>query len=111
MKLKPTGYYILVKMEEVEITSEGGIVLATANEHQREQNGHDVGTIVSIGPTAFCGFQGCDAETPDGRAAQWGCAVGDKVEFNRYEGKVPRYEEFQDYRIIQDAHIIGVIGE
>lgn len=111
MKLKPTGYYILVKMEEIELTSEGGIIIATKEENQREQAGHDIGIISAIGPTAWTGFQGCDAETAEGRAAQWGCKVGDKVEFSRYDGKVPRYEEFQNYRIIQDAHIIGVIEE
>lgn len=111
MELKPTGYYVLVKMEEVEVTSEGGIILSTKEEGEREQKGHDIGTIVSMGPTSWSGFQGCDAVTAEARAEQWGCKVGDKVEFNRYEGKTPRYEEFQDYRIIQDAHIIGVIGE
>lgn len=111
MKLKPTGYYVLVKMEAVEVTSDGGIILSTKEEHEREQGGHDIGEIVEIGPTAWNGFQGCDAPTAVERAKQWGCEIGDKVEFNRYEGKVPRYEEFKDYRIIQDAHIIGVIGE
>lgn len=111
MKLKPTGYYILIKMEQVERTSSGGIILNSNSENDRENAGHDVGVIVAIGPTAWTGFQGCDAETAEQRAAQWGCAIGNKVEFSRYDGKTPRYEEFRDYRIIQDAHIIGVIGE
>lgn len=111
MKINPTGYNVLLKMEDVEQVTKSGIVIATATENQREQAGHDVGTVVSVGPLAWAGYQGCDGETSEERAAQWGVKVGDKVEFNRYEGKVPRYPEFQNYRIIQDAMIIGVIEE
>ena len=107
--IHPTGYYILVQMEEVEETTASGIVISTPKELEREKGGHDVGTVVELGPTCFSGFSGCDANTATERAAQWGVKVGDKVEFNRYEGKVPRYPNFKDFRIIQDAHIIGTI--
>jgi len=111
--IKPTGYYVLVKMELVEQTvSDGalaGFVIATKEEHQREQSGHDVGTLVALGPTAFNGFQGVVGTDAVVRAAEWGVKIGDKVEFNRYDGKTPSHPDFKDYRIIQDAHIIGVI--
>jgi co-chaperonin GroES (HSP10) len=110
-ELKPTGYYVLIRMEEVEQVSEGGIIMATNAEHKREQNGHDVGVIVAFGPTCFDGYQGINGTTTEERAAQWGCKVGDRVEFNRYDGKVPRDADYQDHRIIQDAHIIGVLGD
>ena len=58
--LKPTGYYILVRMEEVEQVSDGGIIIATNAEIKREQTGHDVGVIAAFGPTAFEGYQGID---------------------------------------------------
>lgn len=113
MMIKPTGYYILVKMEKVEQTLKGGaldgFVLSTNNEHEREQNGHDVGVLVALGPTSFNGFKGIDADNVEERAAQWGVSIGDKIEFNRYDGKIPSHPDFVDYRIIQDAHIIGVI--
>lgn len=111
MILKPTGYYVLIKMEKIEEKSTGGIILSTKEELERESSGHDIGIISAIGPTAWTGFQGCTEDTAEKRAAQWGCKIGDKVEFSRYDGKTPRYEEFKDCRIIQDAHIIGVIGE
>lgn len=111
MKLNPTGYNVLVEMEEVEQTTESGIVISTGSEHAREQAGHDVGTVVAFGSTAFSGFAGVEGDTAAERAKVWGVQVGDKVEFNRYEGKVPRYPEMQNFRIIQDSHIIATLKE
>lgn len=108
MKLNATGYYILVEMEEVESISDGGIVMFTSKEHEREQGGHDVGIVRDIGPTAFCGYAGIDTELPViERAKAYGLSVGDKVEFNRYDGKTPRHPEYGNFRIIQDQHLIG----
>jgi len=111
--LKPTGYYVLVKMEKVTKVSKGGIIMYTENEHKREQGGHDMGTLVALGPTAFCGYAGIDLEGPNtahDRAELWGVKIGDKIEFNKYDGKTPSHPDFKDYRLIQDAHIIGVIA-
>lgn len=111
--IKPTGYYILVKMEEIENTiTEGaleGFVLANDEQHEREQTGHDIGVVIAFGPTVFSGFAGIDAGTAGERCKQWGIAEGDKVEFNRYDGKVPSHPDFKDYRIIQDAMVIATI--
>lgn len=107
MNLKPKGYNVLVRMEQVELVSAGGVILHTTTEAEREQNGHDVGVIVAFGPTAYFGYQGCDGETAEMRAAKWGVKVGDQVEFIRYDGKIPRNPEFKDYRILQDGHIIA----
>ena len=115
VELKPTGYYVLVKMEAVEKTiNEGslkGFVIQSSDEHEREQAGHDVGIVVSFGPTSFAGYQGIEGECAISRAAEWGVQIHDKIEFNRYDGKVPSHPDFQEHRIIQDAHIIGVIEE
>ncbi len=117
--MRPTGYYILIEMEKVEKTTESGIIISSDTEHDREQGGHDVGVIKDFGPTVFTGFAGipedyptrnCDVRyTNEERAAMWGCKIGDKVEFNRYDGKTPRLEGYENYRIIQDQHIIAVI--
>jgi co-chaperonin GroES (HSP10) len=122
--MKPTGYYILIKMEKVEETTESGIVIASKTENDRENNGHDVGVIEKFGPACFAGYQDngipltikLEADkvhtlTADERAEMWGCKVGDKVEFNRYDGKKPRTDGYEDYRIIQDQHIIAVIED
>jgi co-chaperonin GroES (HSP10) len=106
--IKPNGFYVLVEMEEVEETTESGIVVSTGSQKAREQGGHDVGIVLDIGPTAHRGYDGCDAETPEGRAAQWGYKIGDKVQFDRYQGKLID----DKYRLITDVQIKGVhIGD
>lgn len=121
--LKPCGYYVLVKMEELEEKDEsfveGSELIVAAPQMQkdnrdlaeREKAGHDIGTLVALGSTAFNGFQGVTGQTAKERAEEWGVCVGDKVEFNRYDGKIPSHPDYADYRIIQDAHIIGVIED
>jgi len=113
MKIKPTGYYVLIKMEEVKETIEEGALkgfqLSTGEDHKRQQDGHDVGRIEGFGPNCYRGFRGIDDNASlEERALQYGCKVGDQVEFNRYDGKQPRHLEEGNYRIIQDEHIIGV---
>jgi hypothetical protein len=93
---------------------------------EREQNGHDRGIVRAFGPTVFEGFRGIDSEmeyqepngpthirstTSEERAEQYGVKVGDQVEFNRYDGKIPRETDYANFRIIQDEHIIGVYDE
>ena len=104
---------------------------------EREQKGHFRGTLVALGPTAWSGYQGIDMErmadlepaeriqaagvglleslgnirktptTAEERAAQWGVKIGDVVRFQRYDG----VDEGDEYRLVQDGHIIGVIEE
>ena len=115
MKNKPIGYHVLIDMEGVENTiTEGplaGFQKASTQEHEREQGGHDVGTIVAFGPLVFADYAGCDAETPEGRAAQWGCKIGDKVLFERYEGKLLRVDGCENLRLITDSRMKMVIGD
>ena len=107
--MKPAGYYILIEMEEVERVSAGGIVIATKAENEREQNGHDVGVIKAFGPNVFCGFKGIPEDvSAEDRADLYGVKIGDKVEFNRYDGKIPRHPDYHNYRLIQDEHIQAV---
>ncbi len=117
--IKPTGYYVLVKMEVIEKKDgdkiEGSNLIIAAPKAQkdnrdlaeREQKGHFRGTIVSLGPTAWSGFQCCEGDTAEKRSEQWGCKVGDTVRFQRYDG----VDEGDEYRLVQDAHIIGVIED
>lgn len=107
--IKPVGFQVLVKMEEVEMISAGGIVIATAIENKREQAGHDIGVIVSFGPLAYIGWEGVEGVSADERAECWGLKVGDKVEFHRYDGKELDHPGYEDHRLIPDKDIIGVI--
>lgn len=110
--ITPTGYYILVEMEVVEETTESGIIVYDDAALKREQSGHNVGVVRSLGHTVYQGFAGIEGKaSKEERAAAWGVNIGDKVEFNRYDGKIPNDADHQNFRIIQDAHIIGVVRE
>ena len=110
--ITPTGYYILIEMEVVEEISAGGVIMHDSKQLKREQGGHSVGIVRALGHTVYQGFEGVDGRgTKEERAAAWGINIGDKVEFNRYDGKVPNDTDLENFRIIQDAHIIGVISE
>ena len=108
MKIKPTGYYILVEVEVIEETHEGSRIVRVSDERKRDQAGRDVGIIKEFGPIAFQGYADCKG--PE----DWGCKVGDKVEVNRYDGKTPRLAEsnpeLANLRIINDNDIIAVIA-
>jgi len=100
----PCGHYVLVRVVDIEEVSQGGIITATKNEHEREQNGHDVGVVMLFGKTAYQGFSGCESSD------DWGVAAGDVVEFNRYDGKLLRNPLFKSYRVINDNDIHLVYG-
>jgi len=106
MKFNPCGFQVLIEMDIVEKeVKEGalaGFQLASNNEQQREQNGHDVGKIVAFGPLAYKGF---DCDTPE----KWGVSIGDMVEFRRYDGKIPRSDKDGRYRVINDSDVILAI--
>ena len=114
--IKPCGFYVLVRVDEVKNEVEEGaikgFVLSTKGELKREETGHDIGKVVAFGPTVFSGFSGIseviskDGNPEEWRALEWGVMIGDKVEFTRYDGKIPRTEGYENHRLIQDSQII-----
>lgn len=114
LKVRPNGFYVLIKMQEVKNVSDGGIILGDVS---HEQDSCDVGEVLAIGPTAFAGFPACDPseyQPHDPRSKMtpaeiWGIKVGDKVEFRRHEGKVSTKDSL--YRSIPDSMIINTIIE
>jgi len=109
-RIRPTGFRVLIKIDPVEAVSAGGIITMSNNEVKREHVGRDVGTVVEFGPTCYLGY---DCKDP----SEWceSLKVGSRVEFNRYNGKAPRYadeyEYLKDYRIINDGDIIAVLED
>lgn len=102
----PTGMNVLVKMIEVEEKTESGIIKVTGSELKREQAGQVVGEIIAFGPAAYAGIEGIEGRNAQERAANWGVAVGDVVQFERYDGSLVHGEEI--YRYVQDKNIKGV---
>lgn len=99
--LIPTGYRILIKPDELEKVSGGGIVLV----HQDERLARAAtvtGVIVAIGKTAWDRHQG---------GLSW-CDVGDHVIYAKYAGKIvidPETEE--EFLIVNDEDILALKGE
>lgn len=105
--IRPTGYYVLVEIEEVSVKSTGGIIIETHKDEKRLVEAQCVGTILAFGPMCFKGLE-CGCNSPE----EWGLKVGDKVEFNSYDGKRPKALGADTrQRLIIDQHIIGVIND
>ena len=95
---KPTGHRVLVKVEQVERTTESGIIIADITA-DKEQLGQDAGIVAELGNTAYS-----DQESA------W-CKVGDYVKFGRYAGQIIRPKEALDgveYRVINDLDVVLV---
>lgn len=111
MEVKPIGNRILVELEKVEQTvGEGalaGFQLQSDNEQKREQDGQDMGKIVSFGPLAF--VEDFDGGTAESRAKAYGVEVGDVVMFHRYDGERPRVDGYKNHRLISSNCLIGKV--
>ncbi len=117
MKIKPTGFNVLVKMgaveQEVQSGALAGFKLRSDEEQDREEGGYYAGTVVAIGPTAHLGYEGCEGETAEERAKEWGYKVGDQVYFGRYAGDdhLSEIPGLENHRLIVDKDITGNFGE
>ena len=101
MKAIPTQYTALIKPEEVEGKSDGGIFLPD-NVRNRMQYAVDRGEIVAFGDGFYVDRPG---PTPK---------VGDKVIFDRYAGSLITIQEGDeriDYRLVNDDKIIAILEE
>lgn len=94
--VKPLGFTVLVRLDEVTEKSEGGIILTTSDKTKREYAAQTRGTIVAIGPEAW------DYEGGEGSK----CEVGDRVLFARYAGVKVEEDDYSD-RVMNDKDIIG----
>lgn len=97
--IHPAGHCILVQPKEVEQTSQGGIVLATATQNRREEMGQTEATVIELGACAYK-----DQPSP------W-CKPGDSVVFARYAGIERRFPDGRVYRIISDLDVKAVIEQ
>lgn len=71
----PAGYRMLLKMDEVEEVTAGGIILPQQTK-DADEAAQEWGTVVALGPFCYHDYQ-----------RPW-CGVGDKVSITRYAGKV-----------------------
>ena len=96
--INPVGHRLLVLPEEVEETSEGGIIIHVGGQKDREQLAQIRGTVVAMGTTAY-----------DDQNDPW-CKVGDFITFGKYSGLIYKGTETKDgkeYRVINDLDVVA----
>jgi co-chaperonin GroES (HSP10) len=95
--LRPILHRVIVSPDPVEEISAGGIVLSI--DPKKERLAVERGVIVSHGDTAFTGdFK---TEHPP--------AVGDKVYYAKFAGKIIKDSDNVEYLILNDEDVIAVI--
>lgn len=95
----PVEYKVLVKPEEVEEKTKGGIILP---ETAREKEKYNVvrGILVAVAPNAFTDPEWLDPPK-----------TGDRILYDRFAGSTVKGKDGKDYRLINDKEIGAVIHE
>lgn len=115
--IEPVGRHILVKPDEVEEKTEGGIVLPEEARTKYSQ-AVSTGVVVGIGPDAFRHgttdiYKLVDGELKlverrvDGYSKPF-CKVGDRICFAKYAGKGIPGVDGEQYRMMNDEDITGL---
>lgn len=99
--LVPCEYNVVIRMDPVEETTKGGIILP-GNVTDRDKLAADEGVIVAASPLAF-GY----AEWPEGsRIPQ----VGDRILMAQFDGRIWERDGVT-YRLIKDKSVIAVVEQ
>ena len=93
-KIKPLGDRVIVKPNEAEETTKGGIILPdTAKEKPIE------GSVVAVGPGKY----------EDGKLVELSVKVGDTVLYGKYGGTEITVEG-DEYLIMRESDIYGIVS-
>lgn len=97
--ITPVGHRVLVLPEQIEETTESGIILHTASQREREALAQMYGLVVAMGDSCFAD-----------QKSQW-CKVGDRVSFGKYSGLIYTGKDEKTYRVINDLDIVAIVEE
>jgi chaperonin GroES len=97
MKIKPTEFKVLIKPDEVDGQTSGGLYLPESA-RDKQQFSVDRGEVIAFGTGFFSELPG---PVPK---------VGDKVIFNRYAGSLIK-NDGEDYRLCNDKDICAILEE
>lgn len=102
--ISPIQYRVVVLDEEIEETTESGLIIKPASTVEQDEWAQTFHYVVAVSDMAF---------TNDGEA--WRCkipVVGDKVLCRKYPGQKVPVENAKGltFRVIKDEDILGVIG-
>jgi co-chaperonin GroES (HSP10) len=93
----PVGFSVLIEPDPVEEKTASGIITATPAEADRKQLAQTDGVVLAIGPLAF-------SDEPSPR-----CKAGERVVMKAYAGMLRKGTDGNEYRIIADTDVIGVL--
>ena len=99
--IKPIEYNVVVKPERVEEKTTGGLYIPQDTQ-EKDQYGEFKGTLVALSPMAFS-FDEWPENEPKPQ-------VGDRVVFVRYAGTLVQGDDGEDYRIMKDKDVLGVMA-
>jgi len=103
MKLNMVGYRLMIRPDEIETKSEGGIVLV--QDERLERAASQTGVVVSVGDIAW------EAFGPNGTGKPW-AKVGDKILFSKHAMRLVQHPETKELLgVLQDEDVIAVITE
>ena len=105
----PRGDRILVKPEEIEEKTAGGIVIPETIKDQHSM-AQSIGTLVAVGPDAWTHYVERDAATVRTRGYSEAFArVGDRVLYARYAGVQLEGKDGAKYRLLNDDDITALV--
>ena len=93
MKIKPLADRVVIKMEEAEETTKGGIIL-TSSAKEKPQ----VATVVAVGPGGLV----------DGKEVKMIVKVGDKVLTSKYSGTEVKVDG-EECTIVRQSDILAIV--
>ncbi len=99
--ITPIEYNVVVKPERVEEQTKGGLYVPDGV-REKDQYGEFKGTLVALSPMAFS-FDEWPEDEPKPH-------VGQRVVFVRYAGTLVKGDDDEDYRIMKDKDILGVLA-
>ena len=92
----PVEYKVLVKLEEMEKTTVGGIIIPD-DRHERDQMAQTEATLIAVGGNAFEDWNG---DIP---------VVGDRVLVSKYAGERTNGKDDNPFRLCVDKDICAII--
>jgi co-chaperonin GroES (HSP10) len=100
--LKPFGNLVLVRIDAVERTTAGGIIIPEQSKDRQEAM-QSIGTVVALGPQCYADSGGPEA---------WGVVEGAKVFFNKNSAiSLPSSDEEEKLlRFAYDTDILAGLG-
>lgn len=104
----PLGHLVILHIDPVSQVSAGGLTIRDKDEAERLEAGSQIGTVVSLGPTAYATI---------GDGTPW-VKPGDTVYFKRYAGieyrplakEIPGFKRKSGelYRVVNDDDIFAI---